>query len=368
MIKYFSEDIRLDEISSSLNSLASSDDISSLLVFIADNPELNLDGLDKLFKSQLKPTIGGIFPELIFDNQKKSKGFYIIGLMKKITTCLLDLNESKDKFEIEIEKFASESDKNASTIWVFMDAFSENKDDAINMLYDEFGPNKNYIGGGAGTLQLKSTPCIISNHGLKSHCAIIATMAAESAVGVAHGWQPISEPIKVTKTEGRRIKSFEWKNAFDYYFNKIKEHSGLEINEDNFFDIAKSYPLGLIKLNSEFIVRDPISTDGNHLNIIDKVPENEFIQILNGDKLTLFQGAAIAKQNAKLPFTENHFYFCIDCISRVLFLGDEFNRELSEISGDDVVIGVLTIGEIANSGNSMLEIYNKTVVVCNIAY
>ncbi|MEI7446985.1 MAG: FIST C-terminal domain-containing protein, partial [Burkholderiales bacterium] len=54
----------------------------------------------------------------------------------------------------------------------------------------------------------------------------------------------------------------------------------------------------------------------------------------------------------------------IDCVSRVLFLGDAFDRELRSVVRDDVpTIGALTLGEIANAGRSFLEFHNKTAVV-----
>lgn len=367
MIKHYSEISGIEDIKQLLLPMEKNEQVQSVLLFIADSPEIDTTGLNSLLKEFKKPVVGGIFPEVIYNNQKKQTGFYVVGTKNKMQSCLLDLENLNDSLETKLENFASGVDESAQMIWVFMDAFAENKDHAINAIYDEFGPYKNYIGGGAGTLQLKSTPCIISNEGINQHCAVIAAMNCDSSVGVAHGWQPITEPVKVTKTEGRTIHSFEWNKAFEYYQNIIEEHSSQKITETNFFDIAKSYPLGLMKFNSEFIVRDPISTDGVNLNIIDLVPQNEFVQILNGDKESLFRGAANARKNAERVNAGDNFFFCIDCISRVLFLGDDFEKELQEISIEDEILGILTIGEIANSGNSMLEIYNKTVVVCNIS-
>jgi hypothetical protein len=54
----------------------------------------------------------------------------------------------------------------------------------------------------------------------------------------------------------------------------------------------------------------------------------------------------------------------IDCISRVLFLGKEFEKEIQAVYQEDIpLIGALTLGEIANSGRDYLEFYNKTAVV-----
>ena len=42
---------------------------------------------------------------------------------------------------------------------------------------------------------------------------------------------------------------------------------------------------------------------------------------------------------------------------------NDFNKELETIGNDVDVSGILTIGEIANSEKSFLEIYNKTIVI-----
>ncbi|EQD46615.1 hypothetical protein B1A_14553 [mine drainage metagenome] len=53
----------------------------------------------------------------------------------------------------------------------------------------------------------------------------------------------------------------------------------------------------------------------------------------------------------------------MDCISRALFLEQDFRQELAVIHSPAPMLGALTIGEIANSGQDYLEFYNKTAVV-----
>jgi len=60
----------------------------------------------------------------------------------------------------------------------------------------------------------------------------------------------------------------------------------------------------------------------------------------------------------------------IDCISRMLFLDKDFDKELSIITStlktrypDISIGGALTIGEISSYGEGFLEFYNKTIVV-----
>lgn|GEM_PF-7119829 len=55
----------------------------------------------------------------------------------------------------------------------------------------------------------------------------------------------------------------------------------------------------------------------------------------------------------------------MDCISPVLFLQDGFSERINAVYvGDIQMIGTLSIGEMANSGQDYLEYYNNTFVVC----
>ena len=57
----------------------------------------------------------------------------------------------------------------------------------------------------------------------------------------------------------------------------------------------------------------------------------------------------------------------VDCISRVLYLEDNFVNELEavrrQLKNDIELEGVLSIGEISSDKSGYLELYNKTIVV-----
>ena len=57
----------------------------------------------------------------------------------------------------------------------------------------------------------------------------------------------------------------------------------------------------------------------------------------------------------------------INCISRVLFMEDDYEKELEILDPTNSSFGACTFGEVANSGDSFLEIYNKTAVVGKIS-
>ena len=82
-----------------------------------------------------------------------------------------------------------------------------------------------------------------------------------------------------------------------------------------------------------------------------------------------------AAHSVALESIDNDIYdtdlLLFDCISRVMFLGNQFEDELSAIqkhtpNGNAPLRGVATLGEIATAGNGFVEFFNKTIVACNL--
>jgi hypothetical protein len=88
---------------------------------------------------------------------------------------------------------------------------------------------------------------------------------------------------------------------------------------------------------------------------------------MHGDQDSLLRGAHTARisieEKNEQPLQESDDLFCVDCISRVLYMQENFSEELAIIKGKQQLHGALTIGEIANAGRSYLEIFNKTIVL-----
>ncbi len=206
---------------------------------------------------------------------------------------------------------------------------------------------------------------IFTNLGLKSDCALLGFSKLKSSIGVKHGWEKISEELQVTSSKDNEIYEINYRDAFDVYKETVEEFSKMKFTNDNFFDIAKGYPLGIGKISGELVVRDPITSNGKSLLCVGAVPQNSFVYILQGEAKKLIEAASQASKNAE--FKGEHFTLFIDCISRVLFLENEFSKEIDSIEKTGYqLIGALTLGEIANNKDHYLEFYNKTSVVANI--
>ncbi|MFH0774848.1 MAG: FIST C-terminal domain-containing protein [bacterium] len=99
-----------------------------------------------------------------------------------------------------------------------------------------------------------------------------------------------------------------------------------------------------------------------------EVPENSLLNILKGEPDSLIQAAGKAAKEA--CGKETYCNLVADCISRTLFLGDDFARELAAVKENLVIrgkenipAGMLTLGEISSYGETTLEFFNKTIMI-----
>ena len=350
-----------------------------LLILGCDENGFTPDAIDGLLKKVTVPLIGGIFPGIIHDSEHLTRGTIIAGLstapvvhlIPNISDTALDFDEVVETLMSETGNDINRLAKNARTMFVFVDGYSQRISSLIEVLYNIFGLSINYIGGGAGSinpsaLDMSNTPCLFTNNGLKKDSALLALSDIESGIGAGHGWHKLSGPYKVTETNGNVIKSLDWRPAFEVYKEIIEKHSGVTITDENFFDVAKSFPFGINRMGSEIIVRDPFTVDGEFLIVATEIPQESFVDILTGNPDSIVNAAKESYGMALETFQggQERTILLIDCISRALFLGNDFAREIEAVRQENApLIGCLSLGEIANGGESYMELYNKTCIV-----
>lgn len=337
------------------------------LISIGEKTEINVHELINELNTQKIDFIGGIFPKIIHNNSVYDEGI-VINTLKNIDHISLIPNVSSGKFTIP--KVVFEPNSNYSLI-TYVDGLTSNISTLLNNLYETYGMRTNYFGGGAGSLTLQQKPCIICKEGFFEDSAVVCLMKMTSNIGVKHGWNELNGPLIITKAEKNTIKEINWKNPLEIYKSIVEKDTDLKFAENNFFDIAKAYPFGIIKSDGECVIRDPLmSNSEGHLICVGEIEENTMVNIMKGDNKSLIKSAAAAALESSENAHDPNKAIIIDCISRVLFLEDDFQMELDSITGvlrekypNISVGGALTIGEISSYGNGYLELYNKTCVV-----
>ncbi len=342
----------------------------SIIILSCDENNFSSPALDPILTQCTLPIIGGIFPAIVYKNRQYNQGTILLGLNQPFEVHTIE-NISQDRdYETFIEEHIGFLDSDIQTMFLFFDGISQNIDTIIQALFNNYGLSINYVGGSAGSRDFQKKPVLFSNDGLLEDAALLATTLACSTIGVKHGWEPLKESTyQITKAEGNIIYEIDYRPALTIYKEAIETHLNRHFDTADFSQTAKSYPLGITRLSGDSIVRVVMSegTDGSVVCTGD-VQENAYVQILHANSEQLIQAAATA---AKLSDNESYtesFRLYIGCLARLLFLGDTFYKEIETIYKDtELLIGALSLGEIANNKDHYLELYNSTAVMAKIA-
>lgn len=297
---------------------------------------------------------GGVFPALIFSSKMYEKGCILIGFDFHIEHQLIPLNASPFQIKEQLSKFKVEPQE-SSAILSFISSSSRDKSSFLNTLFDRFGNQVNYLGAGCGDLSFGNTACIFSNSDIHHNTAIVAFINKSIEINFTHGWEAQNQTYKVTQVEKNEILSINWKPALEVYLSLIQKITSKKINKNNLERYMKYYPFGIARLDSDYIIRDPYAyTDRGGILVVDQIDEGEHIRLMQGSSNGLINAC-------KSMYTEQEKLLVFDCISRLLFHDEQITQELQAISKHQLT-GAFSIGEIANRGNGVLEMYNKIVV------
>ncbi|XLS29721.1 FIST signal transduction protein [Flavobacteriaceae bacterium M23B6Z8] len=351
------------------DAIAKHADGKAALICVAEHSEIQISYLITELNKRAIPFAGGIFPKVIYGRKTFDKGI-VVSYFDTLVKDGIFMIRSLDSMDFDIPTMELKKDSSYCML-TFVDGLAPNISYYISELYKQFGNKTLYMGGGAGSLSLKQQPAVFNSEGVFQNAAVCMLLEKKSAAGVKHGWQKVAGPVIATKTTRNIINQLNWEPAFDIYRTALETSQNKTVSSANFFNEAKSYPFGILKEGTEYVVRDPISTDNSGaLVCVGEVPENTMLDILVGDKDALIAAASEAAKTSVNALKNPEQAFVIDCISRVLFLEDEFEDELAAVAKEltkanmiKAINGVLTLGEIASQGNGYLEFYNKTIVV-----
>ncbi len=335
----------------------------SLMLLAADANGCHKQPFDPWLRQLSVPVCGGVFPQIIHDWQSHTHGYIVVGLPAPIMVhSIPGLSDvTVDFFKLLQSLFGHEEPP--PSLMVLVDGLSSRIGALLDAVYDILGSNLVYFGGGAGSLSFQSQPCLFSNQGLLTHHAQLIGLPWRFSLGVEHGWQKYAGPFVVTASTRNVIHTLDFQPALTVYREYVEADSGRKLSTDSFFEIAKAYPFGMEKADGSILVRDPIHCINHDLHCVGEVAVNSLVHVLKGQKDSLITAAA---QGASAISGGTGPAILADCVSRALFLQEDFINELNAIQqvlDQRPLFGMLTLGEIANGGGICLEFYNKTLVL-----
>lgn len=361
------------DLQATIEQVAAAPNVLGLMVLACESNGTVPVEFDHFLKKVSIPIFGGVFPALISEGQRLQHGNIVVGFTVPIEVLIVpSLSDPLIDYDYVLRtSLCAKKMVDTHTMFAFVDGLSPRVGDLIESLFNIFGLQGNFIGGGAGSLTTPEMLCLITSEGVIRDAAVIAIPKLHSRVSVGHGWLPLAGPFEVTESDNNVILSLDWEPALEIYQGVIDANSAKPFSRSDFSAIASSYPFGIARLNTEFVVRDPIGIreDGGLICVGD-VPQGSLVHIMHGDLESLLAAANKVKQKSEQITPTNggqRVDIVIDCISRALFMGDEIDKELAAVQNKGFPqIGAFTLGEIANSEQEYLEFHNKTAVVASI--
>jgi len=342
----------------------------SLLIFAGEDSAIEADAWNGFLQALPVPVFGGVFPRVLSGGVAHARGVLIVGLSCRADVCIVEgLDDESAAFgdlQAQLAPLLG-----AQTVMMWVDGLSTHIEPLIGGIYDVLGSGPVFFGGGAGSSCLLPRPCLFSNRGLLGGAAMMVGLPVRIGVGVSHGWEPVAGPFLVSAVSRNRVQGLDFRPALAVYREEVRRLSGQLANADNFFGVARAFPLGLERMDGSFIVRDPVMTEGESLVCIGDVPAQSALHILHGRPAALMRASSSACRQALSGGVKARVALFVDCLSRALYLGPEHDgqaaviaQELARSSDGPVqVFGVLSLGEIASPGAGCLEFHNKTFVL-----
>jgi len=307
---------------------------------------------------------GVVVPYLISGDRLIERGLALLGLTSgksRVVSC--SMTDSPDALARALDGGPG------GTMLLFVDGLSPRLEAFVTALNQAVGDRDcRVLGTGVGYKDLRRAITFFTPEGMCRDTALMVLTDMSLSVGVRHGWRSIYGPWVVTRVRGNVLYELNGRPAFQVYAQALEELEGRRVQREGFFQVAKSYPFGITEfLDGEIIVRDPIAvTEEDALVLVTSVQEMDTLYLMKGEPEELI---ASSRRLAEETFASGgEVAFVFDCISRVLFLDREFTREIQTIhaaaKGAGLpLFGLTSIGELTNTGQGGIRIFNKTVLL-----
>jgi methyl-accepting chemotaxis protein len=258
---------------------------------------------------------------------------------------------------------------------LLLDPLAGNGEEATLFAASILGSDVPLAGGAAGDdLKMAATQVAWGARAV-TDAVVIAQIFSKAplGLGVCHGHQPLSVPLRVTKASGSVVSEIDGKPAWSVWLEHTRERAaarGINVDalkpEDEGAFLLR-YEAGLA-VGDEYKIRAPLSraADGA-ISFACGIPEGTTIRITESNEEAQIASAREAARRARSRLNGPVAGAIVfDCICRNLILGADFKRGVLGVSqelGDVPLAGFETYGEIALDAGDMSGFHNTTSVV-----
>ncbi len=255
---------------------------------------------------------------------------------------------------------------------VLADALAGHTDHLIDELNKLTAGTYQFFGGGAGDDAKFSKTHVFYDTQAYTDAAVVLEILSHKplGIGVRHGWEDSSKPMRVTEADGMRLVSLNAIPAIEVF----KEHAKITKQK---FDLADPVPFFLhnvigIKTVNGYHLRVPlgINADGS-INLASDIQTGATVSIMKTTSQSATNAAKEALEDAlrQMNGEKAGVALFFDCVATRLRTGDKFSSELNTLQkglGSTPYVGCNTYGQIARVDGQFSGFHNCTAVVCVI--
>lgn len=271
-----------------------------------------------------------------------------------------------------VESFKGQSDATYPyrSALVLTDALAGYADALTDELTVATAGEYQFFGGGAGDNAAFERTTVFCGTEVLTDAAVALEILSHKplGIGVSHGWEPASEPFRVTEAEGLRLVSLNGLPAVET-FEEHAARSGQKLDRASPIPFFLQNILG-IDTGSGYRLRVPLAVnDDGSIHCAAEVPAGSIVRIMKSSNRSAAEAAeratdsAIAGIGKRSPKAALFF----DCVATRLRCGDEFASEVAAVTkkiGDAAMVGCNTHGQIARAEGQFQGFHNCTAVVC----
>jgi len=253
---------------------------------------------------------------------------------------------------------------------VMTDALAGHADDLVDELTLATSGRYQFFGGGAGdNAEFRRTPVFFGTEAATDAAVALEILSTKPiGIGVGHGWEPASRPMRVTEASGMRLVSLNGLPAMEA-FAKHAQATGQTLDQSSPIPFFLHNILG-IDTGAGYRLRVPlaINSDGS-VSCAADIPTGAIVHIMRTTEKSAIDAAARATTTAMAGLKGNKANVALffDCVATRLRLGDVFGFELQALAdnlGAAPFVGCNTHGQIARAEGQFGGFHNCTAVVC----
>lgn len=264
---------------------------------------------------------------------------------------------------LQTEKYAYRS------AMILTDALAGHADGLIERVTLLTAGTYQLFGGGAGDDAKFSQTHVFCGSDAFPDAAVALEILSNKPVGIGvhHGWEPASQRMRVTESDGSRLISLNAVLATEV-FEEFAQTTGRHFDKADPLPFFLSNVLGIVS-GENYRLRVPLSlNEDGSINCAADIPVGSTICIMQASKLSAAKAAetatrsALAQLNSHKPKAALFF----DCVATRLRTGQDFGLELAALQ-DTLLpaqfVGCNTYGQIARADGQFGGFHNCTAVI-----